>query len=39
MEENETTMSFRRGWQEAMEGKGRPVSELWEGISTSELSQ
>jgi hypothetical protein len=24
--------SFRQGWQEAMEGQTRPVSELWEGI-------
>lgn len=24
--------SFRQGWQEAMTGQTRPVSELWEGI-------
>lgn len=24
--------SFRRGWQEAITGQTRPVSELWEGI-------
>jgi len=24
--------SFRRGWQEALTGETRPVSELWEGI-------
>jgi len=25
-------VSFRQGWQEAMTGQTRPVSELWEGI-------
>jgi hypothetical protein len=24
--------SFRQGWQEAMTGQTRPVSELWDGI-------
>ncbi len=24
--------SFRQGWQEALRGKTRPVSELWEDI-------
>ena len=24
--------SFRQGWQEALRGETRPVSELWEGI-------
>ena len=24
--------SFRQGWEEAMAGETRPVSELWEGI-------
>jgi hypothetical protein len=24
--------SFRQGWQEAVTGQTRPVSELWEGI-------
>jgi hypothetical protein len=24
--------SFRQGWQEAMTGQTRPISELWEGI-------
>jgi hypothetical protein len=24
--------SFRQGWQEAMAGQTRPVSELWEGL-------
>jgi len=24
--------SFRQGWQEAMTGQTRPVSEVWEGI-------
>jgi len=27
--------SFRQGWQEAMAGQTLPVSELWEGISSS----
>jgi len=26
------TASFRQGWQEAMTGQTRPVSELWESI-------
>ena len=25
-------MSFRQGWQEALEGQTRPISELWEGL-------
>jgi len=25
-------LSFRKGWQEAMSGQTRPVSELWDGI-------
>ena len=25
--------SFRQGWQEALTGQTRPVSELWEGIN------
>lgn len=24
--------SFRQGWQEAMNGQTRPLSELWEGV-------
>ncbi len=24
--------SFRQGWQEAMTGQTRPLSELWEGV-------
>jgi hypothetical protein len=27
-----TAKSFRQGWQEALRGKTRPVSELWEDI-------
>jgi len=25
-------MSFRQGWQEALEEQTRPISELWEGL-------
>lgn len=27
--------SFRRGWQEALRGETRPVSELWEDVHAS----
>jgi hypothetical protein len=26
--------SFRRGWDDLMNGRTRPISELWEGIET-----
>ena len=26
--------SFRRGWDDVMNGRTRPISELWEGIET-----
>ena len=27
--------SFRQGWQEALTGQTRPVSELWEGLDAN----
>ena len=29
---NPAEISFKQGWQEAMRGETRPVSELWDGI-------
>ncbi|OYQ63569.1 hypothetical protein B9G53_16295 [Pseudanabaena sp. SR411] len=26
--------SFRRGWDDVMDGRTKPISELWEGIET-----
>ncbi len=28
-------VSFRQGWQEALAGQTRPVSELWDGIDVA----
>ena len=31
-EDESLTASFQRGWEDAMNGRTNPISELWEGI-------
>jgi hypothetical protein len=31
-EEDSPIESFQRGWEDAMNGRTKPISELWEGI-------
>ena len=31
-EDNSPIASFQRGWEDAMNGRTKPISELWEGI-------
>jgi len=37
-EEDSPIESFQRGWEDSINGRTKPISELWEGIETSKSS-